>query len=185
MPTKSELREYYKDRRNALSEIDINLASQSLCEQLIQHPKIKGASMIGAYLPVQKEVDLRPAIIELLAHKKQLFVPILHPWHKTFWFAPLASETYKNKFGIEEPCFAPKDLMAPWELEVILLPLLAADKAGHRLGMGQGYYDRSLAFKDRQSAPYLIGCAYACQITSEIPLDTHDIQLDELIIASI
>ena len=80
------------------------------------------------------------------------------------WRAGVAIET--NRFGIPEPACAAADLLAPQQLDVVLLPLLGFDRSGHRLGIGGGYYDRSFAFlRDRRGVaqPLLVGVGYASQ----------------------
>ena len=112
---------------------------------------------------------------------KEIFIPILHPYHNTFWLAPWQSIFKKNKFGIEEPVYTLSELLAPWDLDIALVPLIAADLEGHRIGMGKGYYDRSFAFKKFTDAPQLIGCGYDFQIQKELPHEDCDILMDEVI----
>lgn len=182
MPKKPALRQHFRQLRAKLTPAKISLASAKMKEKLNQHPRIEATQKIGAYLPINNELDLTPSLNMLKQQNKEIFVPILHPWHPKFWFAPWRPEMRPNKFGIPEPLFSPKDLLAPWDLEVILVPLLAADKHHYRLGMGQGYYDQSLAFKTAHELPYLIGCAYEFQLSpTDLPHDTFDICLDEII----
>lgn len=89
-----------------------------------------------------------------------------------------------NKFGILEPLCEQKHLLKPRQIDLMLLPLVAFDGTGNRLGMGGGFYDRSLAhLRHRQHArkPYLIGLAHECQKTGEISAESWDIPLDAIV----
>lgn len=184
MPSKSELRQHFRNLRNSLSKEQQVNAALNLKEKLQEDALIQKANKIGIYLAIKNELSLEPSIKILQQQGKQLFAPILHPQHQTFWFAPLHESTKENKFGIKEPIYQLEDLLAPWELDLILVPALSIDQHKHRLGMGMGYYDRSLAFKktNPNSKPYLIACVHACQVSKEnLPTDDLDITMDEII----
>ena len=184
---KTTLRNQYRQQRNALSAEARAAAAEIFTRKLLTHPLIKSAGSIGAYLAIHNELDLAPSLNVLKNQAKRILVPVLHPWHATFCFAPWGNTVgTKNKFGIAEPQHRLADLYAPWELDLVLVPLLAADRHGHRLGMGKGYYDRSFAFKnkDQQAKPYLIGCAYEFQLLDfDLVYEETDVLLDELITA--
>jgi 5-formyltetrahydrofolate cyclo-ligase len=87
-----------------------------------------------------------------------------------------------NRYGIPEPNVATAALLEPTELHLVLLPLLGFDRAGHRLGTGGGYYDRSFAFRRTAAAPpTLIGIGYALQELPAIQACDWDVPLDALI----
>lgn len=90
----------------------------------------------------------------------------------------------QNKYGFWEPVDQSQCLEAS-ALELILLPLVAFDASGQRLGMGAGYYDRSLAFlfgeKTARPRPHLAGVAYAGQLADTLPSDPWDVRLDSVI----
>jgi 5-formyltetrahydrofolate cyclo-ligase len=181
MLDKKNLRTQIQQQRNALSTKAITQAALNIKQKIITHPNIKNAKKIGAYLACNNELDLGPSIEALLEMGKEIFIPILHPVHNTFWFAPWQNNFKKNKFGIEEPVYKCSELLAPWDLDIALVPLIAADHAGHRIGMGKGYYDRSFAFKKFTETPILIGCSYAFQIQKKLPHEDFDILMDEII----
>ena len=83
-----------------------------------------------------------------------------------------------NRFGIDEPP-ANSSLCALEDLEVIFLPLVAFDEKGNRLGMGAGFYDKTLAVLKRRSL--LVGLAYECQRADSIPHDVWDVRLDYVV----
>ncbi|MEM1081930.1 MAG: 5-formyltetrahydrofolate cyclo-ligase, partial [Pseudomonadota bacterium] len=91
-----------------------------------------------------------------------------------------------NGYGIPEPVEGP--LQVPMSMDWVLMPLVAYDSSGRRLGMGGGFYDRSFAFKiDRSEiAPRLIGVAYACQAmaaaaTARLPAESWDVGMNGLL----
>lgn len=183
MTTKAELRQHFRALRAKLSPTEIKQKAEALQAKLKEHPQLYKAKKIGAYLAINNELDLSPSLEMLKQQGKEIFVPILHPWRPTFWFAPWEQTTRKNKFGIAEPSFKIKALLAPWELDIIFVPALALDPSGHRLGMGKGFYDHSLNFKQSNpsSLPYLMGCAYTFQLINQIPSSEFDIKVNELI----
>jgi 5-formyltetrahydrofolate cyclo-ligase len=86
-----------------------------------------------------------------------------------------------NRFGIPEPDVPATAMHPARAMDVILLPLLAFDRQGHRLGTGGGWYDRSLAFLrtlDRPATPLLVGIGYAFQETASLPTAEWDVDLD-------
>jgi 5-formyltetrahydrofolate cyclo-ligase len=185
MISKTDLRDHFGKLRANLAPEEVRLGAEKIRKKLTQHPLLKTAQKIGAYLPIHKELDLTPALAMLKAQGKAIFVPVLHPWRATFWFAPQKARTHNNKFGISEPDYQLTDLHAPWELDVVLVPLLAVDQKGHRLGMGKGFYDQSFAFKNTttEQLPHLIGCAYHCQLSeTELPHEAFDIRMDEVLL---
>lgn len=186
MSNKDKLRQHFKQLRANLSPQEQEHAALNLKEQIKQNPLIQASKKIGIYLAHKNELNLTPSIKYLHQQNKPLFAPILHPHHQTFWFAPYQTNQalQKNKFGIQEPIYKLEDLLAPWELDLILIPALAIDKNHHRLGMGMGYYDRSLAFKKTNplSKPVLIACIYNFQISNkDLPTNEFDILIDEII----
>lgn len=84
-----------------------------------------------------------------------------------------------NRFGIPEPDVDPSMLLAPADLALVVMPLVAFDDQGHRLGMGGGHYDRSFAFRNEQAAPpWLVGAAFCEQRLDAIPPQPWDIPMD-------
>ena len=86
-----------------------------------------------------------------------------------------------NRYGIPEPQCPRDELVEAAEIELVLIPLLAFDRRGHRLGSGAGYYDRSFAFLrevERPALPLLVGVAYAFQEVESIAPEAWDVPLD-------
>jgi 5-formyltetrahydrofolate cyclo-ligase len=185
MPSKASLRTHFQNLRNALSTETVTIKALAFREKLEHLDELKTAQRIGAYWALGKELNLAPSLEFLHQQGKEIFIPQLHPWRTTFWFAPWHPNITlrKNKFGIFEPESTLTKLLAPWELDLVFVPLVAVDQQRQRLGMGQGYYDRSFAFKKHErTPPLLIGCAYEFQQSKEDLCATeHDVKLDKII----
>ena len=99
----------------------------------------------------------------------------------TLGFAPwrAGDDVRPNRYGIPEPDVPEGAWLRPEEMHVVLLPLVAFDAAGHRLGTGGGYYDRSFAFRTAAPAPpLLVGIGYDFQRVETLPAETWDVPLD-------
>ena len=131
------------------------------------------AHRVGAYLASDGEPDLASAMPQLWRRGVEVLVPIVEG--EAMRFAPLRPTTpiVTNRWGIAEPATPVR--VAPGALDVVLVPLVGFDPAGHRLGRGAGYYDRAFAATPR---PPLIGVAYELQrVEALVPAD-HDVPLD-------
>jgi len=90
----------------------------------------------------------------------------------------------RNRFRIAEPIPCAARQRAPWTLDLILLPLVGFDLHGGRLGMGGGFYDRCLAYRQRHKQwqkPVLLGVAHACQQVDRLTLASWDVRLDAVV----
>lgn len=142
---------------------------------------------IAFYHAVNGEIDPRPLLDEALSRGKTPYLPILRRDTVTgLWFAPYQhnSKLQLNRFGIPEPVCVQRQLIKPWALDLVFVPLVAFDDQGHRLGMGGGYYDRTFAFKLQRShltGPVMVGLAHNLQHRPSIASNPWDIALDWVI----
>lgn len=90
-----------------------------------------------------------------------------------------------NRWGIREPLLRAQECIKPQQLDLVVVPLVAFDRQGHRLGMGKGYYDRAFAFRCQTAGkPFLLGLAHECQLTDKIlPVAAWDVDLDAALTA--
>ncbi|MCG6656717.1 5-formyltetrahydrofolate cyclo-ligase [Halomonas campisalis] len=185
---RKRLRRALRRRRRALSPRQQRQAAQALCRRLRQLPELQRARRVALYLPNDGEIDPRPLIPWLTRRGARVYLPVLKPLsHNVLWFVHYHPGTpmVRNRFGIPEPetrhgAHRARRLPA-WALDLILLPLVGFDDAGQRLGMGGGFYDRSLAFTRRPGPrPRLIGLAHECQRISRLPSAPWDIPLDAI-----
>lgn len=183
---KIALRRELRRRRRTLSLDQQKQAAAALCQRLKRLPEIRRAKRISLYLPVNGEIDPTPLIPWLRQRKVSIYLPVLRPFSTNrLWFVAYRESTpmVKNRFGIAEPCsrFAAdrRNRLPAWALDTLIVPLVGFDKQANRMGMGGGFYDRSLAFMRHQGpAPTLIGVAHACQQVDALPIEPWDIPLN-------
>ena len=179
---KKHLRRQFMTRRLAISAAERMQTAEAIAQQLIKLPEWTPANYIAGYWATHGEVPLHIAQMRVQSPKVWC-LPILQT-DKTLKFAPWRSgdPLVSNQFGIPEPDISPSSALDATAISMILLPLLAYTRTGTRLGMGGGYYDRSLAFRAaRASPPLLIGVAYSSQEADSLPNEEWDIKLDMLI----
>jgi len=125
-----------------------------------------------------------PQILFTLHEQKKFYLPVLtnDPGNPALLFAPVSPTTqYQNNlFRIPEPICEVSDMLRAEELDLLIMPLLGFDKNGNRLGMGGGFYDRTLSYKQEnpEKKPVLMGFAYDFQEISSLQAETWDIGLD-------
>jgi 5-formyltetrahydrofolate cyclo-ligase len=178
------LRQSLRARRRALSPAQQKHAALHLALRLLRLPGIRRARHIALYLARDGEID--PACFARLARArgKQLYLPVLrHFPHDHLLFAPWQAHARLrgNRFGIGEPAQGPA--RPARRLDVILLPLVGFDRSGGRLGMGGGFYDRTLSYKMRtpKRPPVLLGLAHDCQEVPQLSTASWDIPLQAII----
>ena len=178
---KPELRRRIKKLRQGISIQAQKQASHRLRDVLCKHPAFLSAESIAGYVAVNGEIDPQPLLQRALQLGKDIYLPVLIEDRMVFVRHDLKQHTLShNRFGIPEPAYDQALELEPSALSLVLLPLLAFDGAGRRLGMGGGFYDRTFSFKrDRSPAarPLLFGLAHASQQIERVPVDNWDIPL--------
>ena len=144
------------------------------------------AKRVAVYVANDGEIDPSVIINICLQSGKQCFLPVLHPLGiNRLYFARYHRQTQlvDNHYGIAEPSLKRATLAPAWSLDIILMPLVGFDRRGNRMGMGGGYYDRTLAFvtAGNSPAPTLVGLAHSCQEVSSISTQNWDIPLNNII----
>ncbi|MCI1711110.1 MAG: 5-formyltetrahydrofolate cyclo-ligase [Chiayiivirga sp.] len=174
------LREQMRARRNALPPRNRLAAADALGRHLRSLDALAAAERVAGYWAVRGELALHALLSPRPSYAWCL--PCLTP-ESTLRFAPwLPGETLQtNRYGIPEPVLATPAQFAPEAIDVVLVPLLAFDRRGARLGSGGGYYDRSFAFlreQSRPARPLLVGVGYAFQQVGSLPVEPWDVALD-------
>lgn len=179
-PDTRQLRRALRDRRRALAPALRTAASAALRDQIARLPAFRRAARIGLYLASGGEID--PAPLRRLAHRlgKRCFLPVLHPLgQRRLYFVSWreGEPLVRNRFGIPEPRL--RRPVPTWSLDLILVPLVAFDARGNRLGQGGGFYDRTLAgLRHRpRRHPQTIGLAYAFQQVARLEPAPWDVPL--------
>jgi 5-formyltetrahydrofolate cyclo-ligase len=156
-------------------------AAHAATQLLLQAPIFQASKHIACYRAFKSEIDTTFLIQHIWAQGKSCYLPVLNEdkQRATLKFVPYQAldKLHSNRYGISEPnpTLTPIPLH---ELQLIIVPLVAFDRAGHRLGMGGGYYDQT--FHAHPSLK-LVGFAYACQEVQAIPVDPWDVPLHAIV----
>lgn len=188
MNQRQALRRQLREQRAGLSPAWCELTSRTVCEQLTRTWAYRRARRIAMYFANGKEVSLDHLIEHAWANGKQVYLPVLGlRFTGQLWFVPYEPDTplYANRFGIPEPQHdAHERRTGLRELDLILMPLVGFDNHGNRLGMGGGFYDKSLhslhSGKRIWSRPKRVGIAYEMQRVPHIPGENWDVPLDAI-----
>jgi len=177
------LRRKLRHARRQLTPAQQRLAARHLYRQLAQHPRFRRARHIALYLPNDGEIDPRLLLQAAQRRGKATYLPVLNPWPRTrmvFQRIEPGEQLRRNRFGILEPVIRTARQRRVWALDLLLMPLVGFDGKGGRLGMGGGFYDRSLAYRamrKKSHKPTLLGLAHECQRVDRLPLESWDVAL--------
>jgi 5-formyltetrahydrofolate cyclo-ligase len=180
------VRQHFRRLRNSLSRSQQKNAARDLVRTLERSGLLLRHQHVALYLANDGEINPAHVLQRLLKRGVHCYLPVLHPLYRgRLHFSRVTPDTgYRaNRYGIAEPCLSQRQLMNPAFLSLVLLPLVAFDERGNRMGMGGGYYDRSFAFKHRGSAPtpVMIGLAHECQKAAALQTESWDLPLDGIV----
>lgn len=129
-------------------------------------------------------MDAFPLLRLAHARHKRCFLPVLRPHpDRKLWFLEYkrGDALENNRFGIPEPRLHNRRIRLPWELDLMLVPLVGFDADCNRLGMGGGFYDRTLAYLAQRwcwRRPLLVGIAHECQRVDALETNPWDVPLN-------
>ncbi|AZI13667.1 5-formyltetrahydrofolate cyclo-ligase [Avibacterium paragallinarum] len=179
------IRQRVRHLRQMLTPQQQHLAEQKITEQSLRFIEKRQAKHIGIYLSFDGEISTKQLIQQLWNKNLAVYLPILHPFSaKSLLFLRYQPDTIlrKNKFNILEPQLDVRNVIPTNKLDIIFTPLVAFDQQGNRLGMGGGFYDRTL--QNWQTKNFLpIGLAHQCQQVEELPVESWDIPLFKILVA--
>ncbi|MFI9823947.1 5-formyltetrahydrofolate cyclo-ligase [Streptomyces sp. NPDC052013] len=179
-PDKRALRREVAAMRNRLTADDVREAAAALAGQALALPELARARTVAAYVSVGSEPGTRELLDALRMRGVRVLLPALLPDNDLDWglYAgedSLAPVKHGGKMHLFEPGGAPLGPDAVLEADVVLLPGLAVDRRGMRLGRGGGSYDRVLARLERAGAhPALVVLLYDAEVVERVPEETHD-----------
>lgn len=183
--SKQQMRKKFRQERKSLSKYQQSSASHSISSQLTQLILESNAQTVACYLPNDGEVDLRHFIQQCWSKNISVCLPVLHPFssgYLLFIDYPANSRLAQNQFGIFEPNWDVNQVRCLGDIDIIFSPLVAFSEDGNRLGMGGGYYDRTLSCLDRLlKKPTLAGIAHDCQQAALLPTEIWDIPMDWIV----
>lgn len=176
---KKALRASIKQKRRALSIEYRQQASRKMQAELTRLPCYKAAEYIMLYMAMQDEVQLDELIAMVLKDAKKAVIPLVTGagLMEAVELSDMA-DLVPDKYGIKTVSEEKRRLIAPDKIDLIIVPGVAFDKAGHRLGMGGGFYDR---FMLRASRAVRAALAYDCQLLAAVPAEVHDLTVDYII----
>jgi 5-formyltetrahydrofolate cyclo-ligase len=181
--TKQELRKIYFQTRLQLSESECKKLSQQICDQFFLTIDLSQVSVIHTFLPIRKnnEPDTWLIINRLKADFPaiKISVPKVVDDILVNYYLDDDCELVENKWGITEPIKG--NLTDSKVIDLVLVPLLVFDKAGHRVGYGKGYYDRFL--KNCRSDCAKIGVSFFQPVNAIEDVNEYDLALDKFIVA--
>lgn len=176
MPKVSLRDRLLKQRLSMTGEACLQL-SLRVQDTLIAAPEFEAAASLALYSPIRNEVFTEKLFEAARACGKRVAYPRMRGTHLEFLEVEALTALSPGRMGVLEPAQGggiPLD-----ELELLVLPGVGFDRHGHRLGYGQGFYDRLLGHAPRR--PVLAGLAYEEQVVERLPRDPHDVCIDLLV----
>ncbi|WP_020470666.1 5-formyltetrahydrofolate cyclo-ligase [Zavarzinella formosa] len=179
---KKKLREQAHANRNAQTNKDE--LSANICAKFMALPAYTAAKTVMFYIDVRSEVRTRQSLPDALAYGKKIIVPWCNEAGELELFHlenmdELAVGMYKILEPKPELRGLPEKQCKPEDLDLVMVPGVAFDRHGARMGHGKGYYDKLLQHS-RPDTP-LVALAFECQLFPEIPMAPHDIHMDKII----
>ncbi len=183
LPSRAELRR----QRRGLSDSERRSAARQAATIAMSLHRFRYGRRIAFYLAADGELDPMPLMRRAVDMGKQCYLPVLHPLgHKRLWFARWQPDRVMqpNRYGIPEPMWNRSSLIDSRALDLLFVPLVAFDAQCNRMGMGAGYYDRTLAWRLLHrywKGPGLAGYAYAQQKVPSLHAQPWDVPLDMVV----
>jgi 5-formyltetrahydrofolate cyclo-ligase len=194
--TKSQIRSYQKELRKQLKEEERNHFSSAITETLLNLAEYQNCSRLFTYVSFQCEVNTQELIRQSLVSGKEVFIPRVEPQGMEFYRIRQLEGLMISSFGVPEPQEAQTDRFRREDFNtgmdfyhpdinqnLMILPGLAFDPAGNRIGYGAGYYDRYLD-SNRNIGFYKVALAYDFQVMDRIEAEEYDIKADLIITPS-
>ena len=184
--TRDALRKQIRAARSSLSKQQLAQAASALLPNVLAAidnlNTTNPVSRVAGYLAFQGEIDVSPVMDALRTNHITTYVPMLDG--QTLQFAPWSDKTpfTPNRFGIVEPDVPRHLWITANQLDVVLVPLVAFDNTGNRMGMGGGFYDRTFAHRRKNPGPpWLIGVGHEFQRVKSVHAQWWDVALDKVL----
>lgn len=174
---KSALRREALARRDALLAEIRGTAAEAVADGVLSVLGTGTPGIVAGYMPIRSELDPRPAMRRLAERGFSLSLPRISGDDLDFHDAPPDAALVRGPFGLTEPEAASRTVRPG----VLLVPMAAFDRRGHRIGYGRGFYDRAIARLLREGGVLTVGLAFAVQEVTAVPAETHDRALDWIV----
>lgn len=183
---RQDIRTHIRHLRRGLSAEQQHDAAVQAAERALNFAPLAQARKVALFLSFDGELNTRPLIAKLWQRQQQVYLPVLHPFslgNLLFFRYDQETQLTPNRLRIPEPPLNLGRLATLSELDIMLVPLVAFDSQGQRLGMGGGFYDRTLA--NWQTHGFLpVGLAHDCQHVDALPVAEWDVPLPALVTPS-
>ena len=175
IPSKADLRAAALAKREALSDEQRAAAAQAMAKRGLPFT-IEPGMVVSGYSPIRSEIDPAPLMRQLAEQGARLALPAVMARGKSLAFRAWSPDDrlMLGPLGILEPSPAAEELVP----DIMLVPLAAFDRQGHRIGYGAGHYDYTLAHLRKIKAIAAVGIAFAVQQIKAVPAQPHDVALD-------
>jgi len=185
---KNLIRQEIRQLRQSISAETSFSAGKSAASNLESLPEFEKAKQIACFLSFDGEIDTSPVIELIQKRGKTCLLPYLRPSKPNrLWFLPFypGDKMKKNRYGIPEVDKGSENAVRISQIDTILMPLVAFDIEGNRLGMGGGFYDATLAYlkepEFENSRPSCLGFAFEKQKVNSIPCESWDYKIDAVV----
>ena len=179
--TKERIRHAVKTQFRSLSKLaKVGKMSAEVVHRICEHDCYKNARVIMAYMPMWDEVDIKPLIAKALHEGKTVVLPKCDPADRSmsvYVLENMENDLSAGFAGILEPDIR-KAVPYTEDIDLIIVPGRAFDTKGHRLGRGQGYYDRFLIF---YPTALKLGVAFEFQVLEKIVTSEHDVLMNYIV----
>jgi len=170
---KESIRKEMIKKRESMSAEEVDSLSNAICSKLASIPAVRDANSVGIYLSFRNEVCVESLFENFSDEGKRIFAPIVEGDSIRFARLPSLNDVDVGFRGVKEP--RSKNYTGENSIDVFLVPGVAFDKDGFRLGWGRGYYDSFLSNKKEVAK---IGIAYDFQIVENCEAEMHDVRMD-------
>jgi 5-formyltetrahydrofolate cyclo-ligase len=179
--SKADLRAAALAARDALSEQDRAAAARTVARRELP-VKLAPRAIVAGYSPIRSEIDPAPLMHQLAVQGARLALPVIPARGQALRFRVWSSgePLIPGPLGILEPSPAAAEVIP----DIVLVPLAAFDRRGHRIGYGAGHYDRTLAHLRASRKVIAIGLGFAVQEIAAVPASLHDVALDYVLTES-
>jgi 5-formyltetrahydrofolate cyclo-ligase len=175
---KRSVRKQFIGVRKAISENKAKEAAQKACEHFLNNVPISPDHIVSGYHPIQNEINILPLMEALFHRGHRICLPVIEKKAMPLKFRIWTPECtlMEGEFG----ALIPKD--GGWiEASLVILPMLAWDRTGNRLGYGGGFYDRTLSVLRARRKILAVGYAFSAQESDSVPVENTDQRLDFLV----
>lgn len=186
MTSMHDLRLSIKQKRQSLSLDFLEQSSSAIAQRIFELPFYQALHYFATYRAIRNEANPNAILTHAWQQQKQSYLPVLNDQHLVFKKFTTDTHFITNCYGIEEPVTTEPAITLD-KLDCIFMPLVAFDDVGNRLGLGKGYYDKTLASlknKPLNQKPLLVGIAYELQHVKQLSVQPWDVPMDYVITES-